>query len=397
MISHRYLFQEYLAPTSRAPLLLEIERAEGVYMYDPDGKSYLDLISGIGVSNVGHRHPDVLRAIREQCDRYLHLMVYGEVVQAPQVLLAKRLCETFDGGLNRIYFVNSGSEAAEAALKLAKRYTGRHEVLACRNAYHGSTHGALSLGSHESMKRAYRPLLPGVGHIEFNRKEDLELITEHTAAVFIEPVQGEAGVRPADAGYVQALRRQCSELGVLLVFDEIQTGFGRTGTFWAFEQFNIVPDIVLMAKGMGGGMPLGALAASEEVLSAFAERPALGHITTFGGHPVSCAASLAALNVILNGRLHEQAEDKAKLFVKLLGMHPLVKEIRYKGLMMAVELGRTELVQQVISNALKNGLLTDWFLYCDTALRIAPPLTITEAEIEDACRRLVKAFDDASV
>lgn len=365
-------------------------------MYGPDGKAYLDLISGIAVSNVGHRHPDVIRAIREQCERYLHLMVYGEVVQAPQVLLARRLCETLGSTLNCIYFVNSGSEAVEAALKLAKRYTGRYEVLACRNAYHGSTHGALSLGSRESMKRAYRPLLPGIGHIEFNKEEDLELINEHTAAVFIEPVQGEAGVRPADVGYMQALRKKCSELGVLLIFDEIQTGFGRTGTFWASEQLNIVPDIVLMAKGMGGGMPLGALAASEEVLSVFAEHPALGHITTFGGHPVSCAASLAALNVILGNRLHEQAEDKAKLFKKLLGSHTLVQEIRQKGLMMAVELGSAALVQQVIPKALEKGLLTDWFLYCDTALRIAPPLTISEPEIEEACSRLVKALDAVS-
>lgn len=395
MISHRYLFQTYLAPTSRAPLLLEIEKAEGVYMYGPDGKEYLDLISGIAVSNVGHRHPEVVRAIHEQCEKYLHLMVYGEVVQAPQVLLAEKLCETLGHRLNHVYFVNSGSEATEAALKLVKRYTGRHEIIAFYNAYHGSTHGALSLGSHESMKRSFRPLLPNIRHIEFNNEEELGQISEQTAAVFIEPVQGEAGVRPADAHYMIMLRKKCSELGVLLVFDEIQTGFGRVGTFWAYEQFNMFPDIILMAKGMGGGMPLGALAASEEVLSAFSEYPTLGHITTFGGHPVSCAASLAALNVILNNRLHHQAEHKAKMFKNLLGSHPLVKDIRHKGLMMAVELGYAKLIQKVIANALENGLLTDWFLYCDTALRIAPPLTISESEIHDACQRLIKALDKA--
>ena len=391
-LTSRRLFLEHMAQTTDFPLLIEIERAEGVWMYGPDNKKYLDLISGIGVSNVGHRHPRVLKAIHDQLDKYMHLMVYGEFVQAPQAMLAHKIVQNLPAQLDNVYLVNSGSEAVEGALKLAKRYTGRTEIVSCFNAYHGSSHGALSVCGSEKFKQAYRPLLPGIRHIRFNDPADLNLITDEVAAVIIETVQGEAGLRIGDKSYFEALRAKCTQTGTLLIMDEIQTGFGRTGKLWAFEHYGIVPDILVMAKGMGGGMPIGAFVSSKAIMGALKENPILGHITTFGGHPVSSAASLATLEIILEEKLAEQAEQKADLFKKLL-VHPAIKEIRNKGLMMAVEMESFEVLKAVIDEAILNGVVTDWFLYCDNSMRIAPPLTITEEEIKWACDVILSAMN----
>jgi acetylornithine/succinyldiaminopimelate/putrescine aminotransferase len=394
MLSHRQLFLQNQAQTSDFPLLIEVERAEGVYMYGPQGQRYLDLISGIGVSNVGHRHPRVLAAIQDQLDKYLHLMVYGEFVQTPQVLLTTQLRETLPPTLNNTYLVGSGAEAVEGAIKLAKRYTGRPELVSCFNSYHGSTQGALSLTGSEDFKRAFRPLLPGITHIHHNDPAGLNQITTKTAAVIIETVQGEAGVRVADPEYLQALRSRCTQTGTLLILDEIQTGFGRTGTFWAFEQFGIVPDILVCAKGMGGGMPIGAFIASSHIMGVFKQDPILGHLTTFGGHPVSCAASLATLQVIREEKLLGQVAAKAALFRQLL-VHPRIQDIRNLGLMMAVEFASFDVLKPIIDCAITKGVLTDWFLFCDNSMRLAPPLTITPDEIKEACAILLAAIDEA--
>lgn len=393
MISHRQLFLNHLAQTTDFPLMLEIEKAEGIYMFGPNNKKYIDLISGIGVSNIGHRHPNVIQAIHDQTERYLHLMVYGEYVQTPQTALAEALSKTLPNPLTATYLVNSGSEAVEGAIKLAKRYTGRTEIISCYNAYHGSSQGALSLGGNEAFKRAYRPLLPGIRHFRFGEIEDLSLISKHTAAVIIETVQGEAGIRVASKEYFQALRKACDENGTLLILDEIQSGFGRTGKFWAFEHYDIVPDIVVSAKGMGGGMPIGAFISSKAIMDALKNNPILGHITTFGGHPVSAAASLATVGVLRNGTLIEEVEQKALLFKKLL-VHPKIKSIRNKGLMMAVEFESFDILKAVIDKAIELGVVSDWFLYCDDAMRIAPPLIITEDEIKEACTVILKACEE---
>ena len=392
MLTSRQLFLKHQAQTSDFPLMMEIEKAEGVYMYGANGEKYLDLISGIGVSNVGHRHPQVIKAIQEQLDKYLHLMVYGEFVQAPQVKLAEAIAQTLPENLSISYFVNSGSEAVEGAMKLAKKYTGRTELISCHNAYHGSTQGSWSLTGSENFKRAYRPLLPDVNHIWYNSFEDLERITGRTAAVFVETVQGEAGLRTSENNWLQALRERCTQTGTLLVLDEIQCGFGRTGTFWAFEQFGIVPDILLCAKGMGGGMPIGAFISSPEIMGVFKSNPILGHMTTFGGHPVSCAASLATLEVIQQENLLTGVPKKAELFKEKL-QHPAIKQIRNCGLMMAAEMESFEVLKPVIDQAILDGVLTDWFLFCDNSMRIAPPLTISETEIETACEIILKAID----
>ncbi|AKD05412.1 aminotransferase class III [Pontibacter korlensis] len=394
-MSMRQLFLQHVAQTSDFPLMIEVEKAQGVYMYGAQGERYLDLISGIGVSNVGHRHPRVLKAIHEQLDKYMHLMVYGEFVQAPQALLAQAITATLPKRLDNVYFLNSGTEAVEGALKLAKRYTGRSELISCRNAYHGSTQGALSVNGSESFKNAFRPLLPGVRHIRYNHLPDLEDITTRTAAVIIETVQGEAGVRVAKGNYLQHLRQRCTEVGALLILDEIQCGFGRTGTFWAFEQFGIEPDILLCAKGMGGGMPIGAFIAPQEIMGAFKTDPILGHCSTFGGHPVSCAASLATLQTIQEENLLEGVSQKAKLFKELLA-HPRIKEIRNCGLMMAAEFESFEVLKAVIDRAILNGVLTDWFLFCDNSMRIAPPLVITDEEIREACAVILRSIDEAT-
>ena len=384
------LFYRHIAQTSPEPLAIEIEKAEGIYLYSPDGKRYMDLISGISVSNVGHCRPEVVKAVQEQAAKYMHLMVYGEMVQSPQVLLAKRLTELLPPQLDSVYFVNSGSEAIEGAIKLARRFTGKTEILSCRNAYHGCTNGAMSIMGCEDFTRSFRPLLPHCHKINFGQTADIEKITTETAAVIIEVVQGEAGVRSADKTYWQQLRKRCTETETLLVFDEIQTGFGRTGTLFAFEQTGIVPDMLTLAKGMGGGMPIGAFVASREMMNFLTRNPVLGHITTFGGHPVCCAAALAALEVIVGEQLHLQVPQKAKLFRDLLSDLPKVKEFRQQGLLMALEFGNQKYNFEVINRCLSNGLLTDWFLFCDTALRLAPPLVISEEEIGRACEVLVE-------
>ena len=394
MLSHKQLFLLNTAQTSGSPKLLEIERSEGLYLYSPDGKSYLDLISGFAVSNIGHRHPKVLAAIQDQAGRFLHVTVYGEYVQAPQVKLAEKFKEVLPEPLDCIYYVNSGSEATEGAMKLAKRHTNRSEIIAFNNAYHGSTQGSLSVMGNEHYKRAYRPLLPDIRFIRFNHTEDLDHITGKTAAVILETIQGEAGIRVPDAAYLQALRKRCTETGTLLILDEIQSGFGRTGRFFAFEHFGIVPDILLLAKGMGGGLPIGAFISSKAIMDSLKENPILGHITTFGGHPLSCAASLATLNVILEEQLMDAIPEKEALFRKLL-VHPKIKEVRGKGLMLGFELGSFEQVEKVSKYALDKGLIIDWFLHCETAMRIAPPLTIDEAEIRFACQTILEALDQA--
>ncbi len=394
MISQRQLFLQHVGQTSDFPLQLEIERANGIYMYDNKGKSYIDLISGVSVSNVGHLHPKVVKAVKDQVEKYMHLMVYGEYIQTPQVEFAKKLTSLLPENLNSVYFVNSGSEAIEGALKLAKRYTGRSEIISFKNAYHGSTHGALSVMGNEEFKNSFRPLLPDVNFLNFNSYEDLNLITEKTACVLVEPVQGEAGIRLPKDNYLTKLRERCNKLGALLIFDEIQTGFGRTGNLFAFEEYNIVPDIMTIAKGMGGGMPIGAFVSSNRIMSRFKTNPILGHITTFGGHPVSCAAACASLDVLINEKIIDNVKSKGDLFRKYLN-HPEIKEIRGIGLFMAVELRDFNQIKKVIDIAIDKGLIMDWFLFHDSAFRIAPPLIITEEQIKQACDILNKSIEES--
>jgi acetylornithine/succinyldiaminopimelate/putrescine aminotransferase len=389
MRTQRQLFLEHNAQTSAEPLLLEFVSAKGMYLYDSAGRKYLDLIAGIGVSNVGHCHPDVVEAVQKQAETYMHIMVYGEFVQSPQVNFAAALASVLPPSLQCTYFVNSGAEAVEGAMKLAKRYTGRPEIIACRNSYHGSTQGALSLMGNEDYKQAYRPLLPGTSFIRYNFTEDLQLITEQTAAVFIETVQGEAGIRIAAPSYFKALRDRCTEMGCLLVLDEIQCGFGRTGKLFGFEHYGIEPDVLLLAKGIGGGMPIGAFISSKEIMSCLSVNPILGHITTFGGHPVSCAAGLATLQAILKENIVDSVEEKGALFEQLL-QHALIRGVRRKGLMIAVEFDSFEVNKKIIDGCIADGLITDWFLHCSNSMRIAPPLIITEEEIRYACGVILK-------
>jgi acetylornithine/succinyldiaminopimelate/putrescine aminotransferase len=396
MLTDRQLFLNNLAQTSDSPLALEIIKAEGVYLYDTSGKKYIDLISGISVSNTGHRHPEVVKSIKDQADKYLHLMVYGEYIQSPQVKLAGALAELLPEKLNNCYFVNSGSEAVEGALKLAKRYTGKREIVAFKKAYHGSTHGALSIIGDESYQTPFGPLLPGIKHIEFNSIEALEAITTETACVIIEPVQGEAGIIPGSREFLIALRKQCDETGSLLIFDEIQTGMGRTGYMFAFEKYGIIPDILLLAKGLGGGMPIGVFISSREIMQTLTFNPVLGHITTFGGHPVSCAAALASLEVIRNEKLIESVEFKRNLIVELLSKSPFINLIRSSGLMIALQLDNFTHVKKVIDNCIEQGVIIDWFLFNDSSIRIAPPLTISEEQIREACRIILESLDKNS-
>lgn len=391
----RQLFLQHIAQTSDAPLSLEIVQAEGMYLFDNQGKSYLDLIAGIGVSSLGHRHPRVVEGIKNQLDKYLHTMVYGEFILSPQVQLARLLAENLPDPLDSVYFVNSGTEATEGAMKLAKRYTNRPEIVSCKKAYHGSTQGAASLMYPKDFTQAYHPLLPGIRHIEYNCDTCLQQISTQTAAVIVETVQAEWGIRPPVNDYLKKLRQRCDEIGALLILDEIQTGYGRTGSLWAFEQYNIVPDILLLAKGMGGGMPIGAFIASREIMQALSNNPILGHITTFGGHPVSCAAALATLQTLLESDLIAQVASKERLFRDFL-RHPAIVEVRSAGLMMAVELPDFDFVRAVIKICLERGLLTDWFLFNSHSLRIAPPLIIEEEHIRFACKVIVEAIEEVS-
>ncbi len=385
MISNRELFLKNTAQTSDSPRLLEIDRAEGIYLYGPNGEKYMDLVSGFNVSNIGHRHPQVLKAIQEQLDRFMHVTVYGEFVQSPQVLLATELLEVLPDSFQSVYFTNSGAEAVEGSMKVAKKFTGRREIIAAKQAYHGSTQGALSLIGNDEYRVAYAPLLPEISFIEYNSLPELEKISDKTAAVIVEAIQGEAGVRVPSMEYMQALRQKCTDTGALLIFDEIQTGFGRTGKLFAFEHFGIVPDILMLAKGIGGGMPLGAFVAPKEMMDVIKANPMLGHITTFGGHPVSCAAARASLKVIQDEKLIEDVDRKAKLFRSELQM-PQIREIRGLGLMMCLQLDNFDQVYQVSNYCASKGLIIDWYLHCETALRIAPPLTISEDEIIQSCK-----------
>ncbi len=391
MLSHKQLFLLNTAQTSDFPRLLEIEKAEACYLYDKSEKKYLDLVSGFAVSNLGHRHPNVVKAIKDQVDKYLHLTVYGEYIQAPQVLFAQKLTSVLPQNLSSVYFTNSGAEATEGALKLAKKYTNRSHIVAFHHSYHGSTHGALSVMGNEEYKQAYRPLLPDISFININAYADLGIITNQTAAVIFETIQGEAGVRVPNKKYLKALRKKCDETRTLLIFDEIQTGFGRTGKMFAFENFDVIPDILLLAKGMGGGMPIGAFISSKEIMDVLKDNPILGHITTFGGHPVSCSAGLATLNTIIDENLLADIFEKEKLFRSLL-IHPKIKEIRGIGLMLCIQLDSFTQVEKISKICVENGVIIDWFLHCDTAMRIAPPLIITNEEIEFSCKVILEAI-----
>ncbi len=388
------IFLNHLAPTSPNPFLIPIERAEGIYLYGPDGQRYIDLISGIGVSAIGHRHPKVVAAIKAQVDKHLHVMVYGEYIQATSNLLAKKFTDLLPPSLNCCYFVNSGTEANEGALKLAKRVTGRTEIISCRKSYHGSTHGSLSVSGNEMKKSAFRPLLPDVRFMNFGAIEDLEMITEKTACVIMETIQGDAGVRIPSRDYMQAVRKRCTATGTILILDEIQCGMGRTGKFFAFEHFDITPDILTVAKAFGGGLPIGAFVASREMMNNFTFEPMLGHITTFGGNPVCCASALATLEVLEEESLISQVERKGKLFEELL-KHPSIKEVRRIGLLFAIDFDSEERVSNIVNNAKANGLICYWFLSHPYSFRIAPPLTITDDEIRESCRIILNAIDNA--
>lgn len=414
-MTERQLFQQHLAPTSTEPMALPITRASGAELFDDQGKTYIDLIGGISVCNVGHCHPKVVAAIQHQAAAYLHVMVYGEVVQSPQVQYAALLAKHLPESLDCVYFTNSGAEAVEGAMKLAKRITGRTEIIACHNSYHGSTQGALSIIGDEYWRNAYRPLLPDVRHVWHNDFDSLNFITNRTACIILETVQAEGGVLAPAVAWMQALRKRCNETGALLILDEIQVGFGRTGTLWGFEQYNIVPDVLLLGKALGGGMPLGAFIASNNTMQALADHPVLGHITTFGGHPVSCAAGQAALEALVEERMIETVFEKEQLFLSLL-QHKAIKAVRSKGLMIAVELESFELVKEVIaacigknafqkqdvpsdqqtnnSQDLVTGVFTDWFLFAPNCIRIVPPLMISPQQIQQACHILLSAIDE---
>lgn len=392
----RKQFLEHVGQTSPSPMMIEVERAEGSFFYTPEGKRYFDLVAGVSVSNVGHANSEVVAAVQRQAADYMHVMVYGEMVERPQVEYARSIAELLPGQLDCVYFVNSGAEAVEVALKLVKRYTGRTELISMKRAYHGSTHGAMSMmgtPEGEEWKAEFRPLLPDVKSISFNSFEDLSEITERTAGVLCEVVQGEAGVRLPNPEWLKALRERCTEVGALLIFDEIQTGMGRTGEMFACAKYGIQPDVVCLAKAFGGGMPLGGVAANKQILDAFTHNPCLGHITTFGGHPVCCAAGIAALNYLKNNNIVESVEDKGALFESLIQGHDRVLEIRRSGLLLAVELGKSEYLYRLMEIFKEEGIMSDWFLYCDTAFRISPPLTISEPEIRECCNIILRSLD----
>ncbi len=397
-LTQRELFLRHVAQTSDTPLLgvdINIARAQGVTLTDINGKTYTDLISGISVSNVGHCHPKVVKAIQEQSSKYMHLMVYGEYNQSPQVTYATTLCKLLPSSLSSVYFTTGGSEAVEGSLKLAKRATGRTEIISFKNAYHGSTQGALSVMGDEFFKNSFRPLLPGIKILEFNSPEALSQVSVHTAAVIVEPIQGEAGVRKADAAFLKQLREVCNRHRVLLIFDEIQSGFGRTGSLFAFEQYRVVPDILLMAKGMGGGLPIGAFVASPELMGHLTNNPVLGHMNTFGGNAVCVAAAQAALEVIVEENLVARALEIETLIRQKLA-HPLIKELRVHGALGAIDFKEEALNMKVIKACIENGIISDWFLFCNTAMRIAPPLTITDTELKNALQKIMQVLTAAA-
>ena len=385
----RQQFLQHIGQTSPSPQLIEVARAEGVFFYTPEGKPYYDLISGVSVSNVGHGNPAVVEAVCAQARDYMHSMVYGEVVERPQVEYARKIAEALPAPLDSVYFLSSGAEAVEGALKLAKRATGRTELIGMRNAYHGSTHGAMSLMGGEDWNYAFRPLLPDVRHIRFNNFDDLQYITTRTAGVLVEPVQGEAGVVVPAEGYLEALRARCAEVGAKLIFDEIQMGFGRSGAMFACVKYGVTPDILCLAKALGGGMPLGAFVSDHDTMNLLTHNPVLGHITTFGGHPVCCAAGLAAMTYLEENNVVADVERKGALFEELIADHPKVVEVRRCGLLLAVELGSSDAYFKLLDIFIEEGVLSDCFLFCESAFRISPPLTISEEEIR-SCAALLR-------
>ncbi len=390
-MNQRELFFRHVAQTSPAPLALEISKAEGISLFDINDREYTDLIGGISVCNTGHRHPKVVEAIKKQADAYLHVLVYGEFIQSPQVLYAKLLTGHLPAQLNSVYFTNSGAEAVEGAMKLAKRVTNRSQIIAFKKSYHGSTQGALSIIGDEYWRNAFRPLLPDVLHLDYNAWSSLECITKKTACVIAETVQAEMGVNPPSKDWLKALCAKCNEVGALLILDEIQVGFGRTGSLWGFQQYDIVPDILLLGKALGGGMPLGAFIADKKLMWALTENPVLGHITTFGGHPVSCAAGIASFNVLMEEGLIDTVKDKELLFKSLL-VHPLIKAVRAAGLLIAIEFKDFNTNKKVIDRCLEKGVLTDWFLFAPHCMRIAPPLIISGEQIRAACGVMLEAM-----
>ncbi len=393
MVSQRELFYSYIAQTSPEPMELDIQKAEGVHLIDKNGKKYVDLISGISVSNVGHCNPKVVKAIQEQCQKYMHLMVYGEYVQTPQNKLAEAICKELPKELDNIYFVNSGSEAIEGALKLAKRHTGRTEIISCKDAYHGSSHGALSIMGNEDFKNNFRPLLPHTRLIEYNNFEEVKLITTNTAAIVIESFQAEAGIIIPEKGYIKAIRNRCNEVGALMIVDEIQTGFGRTGKLFGFEHHQITPDIITIAKGMGGGMPIGAFVSNKDVMKKLTHSPVLGHITTFGGNAVSCAASLACLQEIKGNNLIKNVENLSSIFLTLL-KHSAIIETRGVGFFICVEFKNQAFNFGVIKKCIQKGVITDWFLFNDKCLRISPPLNLEKETAIECCNKILEAVEE---
>lgn len=392
MFSKRQLFLQHVAQTSDFPMCLEVSHASGMYIYGTDGKKYLDFDSGISVSSVGHCHPAVVNAVKMQAETYMHTMVYGEHIQAPQVEYATLLSEVLNNGLNSVYYVNSGSEAVETAIKLARKARGRYEIISCANAYHGSTIAAESLRSDTAFTKHFVPTMPGVRHIRFNNETDLAKITNNTACVILEPVQAEAGIIVPENDYLQKVRTRCQQTGTLMILDEIQTGFGRTGEMFAHQKYGITPDILLIAKGMGGGMPIGGVVASTDLMMHFARNPALGHITTFGGHPVCVAAALATIKLLLH-ESHIAEIAKKEVLLKSLLKHDMIKEVRSSGLMMAVEIRDPSLLTPLIDRVISDGVLIDYFLFNASSFRIAPPLIITDQEIGHGVRTILNAMD----
>jgi acetylornithine/N-succinyldiaminopimelate aminotransferase len=392
-MNQRQLFLQHVGQTSQQPLCLNIVKAQGNRLFDVDGKSYLDLIAGISVCNLGHGHPRIIKAIQEQSERFLHVMVYGEFIEQPQVQYAKKLVDHLPNSLNAVFFTASGSEATEGAMKLAKRFTGRTGMISFKNSYHGSTQGALSVMGSEYWQQAFRPLLPGIRQVDYNDFSMLDLIRHDTACVIAETIQAEAGVHSPSIEWMQALRARCTEMGTLLVLDEIQCGFGRNGTLFAFEQLGVVPDVLLLGKALGGGMPLGAFIADKKIMDALTHNPVLGHINTFGGHPVSCAAGLAAFEVLIEEKWIDTVAQKSKRFVTQL-VHPKIDRVSHHGLMIAVHFSSFEFNKKLIDRLLEKGVFTDWFLFASNALRIAPPLTITEDEIDEACHLILQTLEE---
>ena len=390
-MNERELFLKHIAQTSPSPLAFEIKKAEGCLLYDANGKEYIDLIGGISVANIGHRHPKVIEAIKKQLDAYMHVMVYGEFIESPQVQYAKLITDHLPASLNSVYFTNSGAEAIEGSMKLAKRVTNRTQVIAFKNSYHGSTQGALSIIGDEYWRNAFRPLLPDVLHLEYNSFKSLDDISEKTACVIVETIQAEAGIIVPSKEWLQALRKKCTGSGTLLILDEIQAGFGRTGKLWGFENFEIVPDVLILGKALGGGMPLGAFIADKKMMDAFTENPVLGHITTFGGHPVCCTAGMAAMKVLLEEKLMGGIIAKEELFRSLL-VHPKIKAIRSFGLWMAVEFDSFETNKKIIDRCIALGVMTDWFLFAANCLRISPPLIVSKKQITEACNKILNAI-----